>query len=44
MSLRKPLGLGVDEGDINKVIMENKKELSNEELNELQMMQHMKLL
>ncbi|XP_064111400.1 tigger transposable element-derived protein 1-like [Macrobrachium nipponense] len=44
VSLGKSRGLEVDEGDVNELIEEHEEELSTEELKELQMMQHTKVL
>ncbi|XP_064120411.1 uncharacterized protein LOC135225079 [Macrobrachium nipponense] len=44
VSLGKSMGLEVDEGDVNKLVEEHEEELSTEELKELQMMQHTKVL
>ncbi|XP_064100870.1 tigger transposable element-derived protein 1-like [Macrobrachium nipponense] len=44
VSLGKSMGLEVDEGDVNELVEEHEEELSTEELKELQMMQHTKVL
>lgn len=40
VSLGKTLGLEVDDDDVNELVEESEKELSTEELKELQVMQH----